>query len=162
MNVFFDTEFTGLTSDPHLISIGLVADNGNHLYIELTNGWAEAQCSSWVRNHVLPQLGTGEKLGRRDAANRILIWLSSFETETTLLGETDWDTILISQLLGESKKAASVGCRINQLAYRDTSQARSFENAKRDFLETIQASPHHALNDAWAFRAAWHLVFVGR
>ncbi len=91
MRLFFDTEFTGLTSDPRLLSIGLVADNGNELYLELTDGWTDANCSAWVREHVMPMLGKGERLTRRETANRILSWLSSFETPSTLLGETDWD-----------------------------------------------------------------------
>jgi hypothetical protein len=49
MIVFFDTEFTGLTSDPRLLSIAFVADNGQELYIEFTNGWGEADCSlKWI------------------------------------------------------------------------------------------------------------------
>lgn len=35
--VFFDTEFTGLTQDTDLISIGLVDENGLSLYIELND-----------------------------------------------------------------------------------------------------------------------------
>ena len=37
MNIFFDTEFTGLTSDPRLLSIGMVAEDGQELYLELTD-----------------------------------------------------------------------------------------------------------------------------
>ena len=36
MKIFFDTEFTGLTSDPRLLSIGMVADDCQELYLELT------------------------------------------------------------------------------------------------------------------------------
>jgi hypothetical protein len=48
MRVFLDTEFSGLSSDPRLLSIGLVAENGAELYIELTDGWSEGNCSAWV------------------------------------------------------------------------------------------------------------------
>lgn len=65
MIVFFDTEFTGLSSDPRLLSIGMVADSGEELYIELTNGWSEDNCSYWVMNNTLPLLGNGERLTRR-------------------------------------------------------------------------------------------------
>jgi len=70
MHVFFDTEFTGLTSDPRLLSIGLAADNGATLYLEFTDGWQESACSAWVRQHILPTLGQGERLSRRAAGQR--------------------------------------------------------------------------------------------
>ena len=59
MRVFFDTEFTGLSSDPRLLSIGMVADRGEELYIELTNGWSEDNCSYWVMKNIMPLLGKG-------------------------------------------------------------------------------------------------------
>jgi hypothetical protein len=72
MIVFFDTEFTGLSSDPRLLSIALVTDDGQELYIEFSNGWREEDCSYWVRQHVMPMLGNGERLTRREAVERIL------------------------------------------------------------------------------------------
>ena len=36
MNIFFDTEFTGLRKDTTLISIGMIAENGKTFYAELT------------------------------------------------------------------------------------------------------------------------------
>ncbi len=62
MNIFFDTEFTSLGSDPRLLSIGLVADDGQERYLELSDGWTEAICSPWTRQHVLPRLGKGEQV----------------------------------------------------------------------------------------------------
>ena len=40
VRIFFDTEFSGLTSDPRLLSIGFVAEDGAELYIEFTDGWS--------------------------------------------------------------------------------------------------------------------------
>ena len=37
MKIFFDTEFTGLHKNTELISIGLIAENGNMFYGEITN-----------------------------------------------------------------------------------------------------------------------------
>jgi hypothetical protein len=34
MHVFFETKFTGLTSDPRLLWIGLLFDNGVTRYLE--------------------------------------------------------------------------------------------------------------------------------
>lgn len=35
--IFFDTEFTGLHKDTSLISIGLVSENGQKFYAEITD-----------------------------------------------------------------------------------------------------------------------------
>ena len=155
INIFFDTEFTGLTSDPHLLSIGLVADNGESLYIEFTNGWSETDCSNWVREHVMPMLGHGERLTRRDAGARITTWLESFESSPTLLGETTWDTTLFSNLMHECG-VTSDRFLLVVLAFSGKEQAMIFETTKRSYLESLQLTAHHALSDAWAFRSAWH------
>ena len=161
MTVFFDTEFTGLTSDPRLLSIGMVADDGQELYIELTDGWTEAMCSPWTRQHVLPMLGEGEQLARREAGRRIGDWLASFSVLPTLLGDTDWDTTLLTQLLEESKLPKG-SYKVELLAFSSKEQAKSFEGAKQQYFKLKQAVPHHALTDAHAFRAAWGNVFGQR
>lgn len=57
MLVFLDTEFTDLDS-PRLISIGLVAQDGQQFYGELTD-WKLQECSSFVIEAVLPHLEGG-------------------------------------------------------------------------------------------------------
>ena len=157
--VFFDTEFTGLTSDPRLLSIGLVSEDGKVLYIELTDGWSEENCSPWVREHVLPTLGKGERLRRRETGKRILSWLSFLTTPPTLLGETDWDTTLLAGLMDECGVAREEYFLVT-LTYDSKAQAIAFEEAKQRYFELRQVPPHHALNDAHAFRAGWNAVFA--
>lgn len=131
MLIFFDTEFSGLSSDPRLLSIGMVADSGQELYIEFTNGWSESDCSYWVMNNIVPLLGNGERLTRRDAVERIIAWLSSFEIQPTLLGETTWDTILLGELMKEFSVIAD-RFRIDVLEFSGKDQANSFD-AKKGF-----------------------------
>src|ERR1035437_61612 len=158
MRVFFDTEFTGLTSDPRLLSIGMVADDGQELYLELTDGWTDAMCSPWTRQHVLPMLGKGEQLTRREAGKRIGDWLASFPGLPTLLGDTDWDTTLLTQLLEENDLPKG-SFKVELLTFNSKEQAKSFEGAKQRYFELKRAVPHHALTDAHAFQAAWRSAF---
>jgi hypothetical protein len=158
MNIFFDTEFTGLSSDPHLISMGFVAENGATLYIELTDGWLESECSTWVKQHVLPMLGHGEQITRREAALRITNWLSAFESKPVLLGDSDYDTILVAELLHKSGAAPDTFV-IQQLVFSTKTQATAFERAKKRLFTTQPKAAHHALTDAQVFRDAWHEVF---
>jgi hypothetical protein len=158
VKVYFDTEFTGLTSDPRLLAIGMVAEDGQELYLELTDGWTDAMCAPWTRQHVLPRLGTGERLTRREAGGRIGDWLASLSFPPTLLGDTDWDTTLLTQLLEECKLPHS-SFKVELLKFSSKEQAKSFEGAKQRYFELKQAVPHHALTDAHAFQAAWGRVF---
>ena len=49
--------------------------------------------------------------------------------------------------------------QVEVLTYSGKEQANSFEAEKRSYFESHQLAPHHALADAQAFRAAWHIVF---
>lgn len=158
MKIFFDTEFTGLTSDPRLLSIGVVGEDGQELYIELTDGWTDAMCSPWVRVNVIPMLGKGERLSRREAGRRIAAWLA-LQGDACLMGDTDYDTVLLAQLMDECGIARN-SYRIELLAFNSKGQAKLFEAQKRLYFEGRYGDQHHALHDAHAFRAAWSSVFA--
>jgi hypothetical protein len=55
---FLDTEFTHFDS-PKIISLGLVGDNGEEFYRELSDTWNLAECSLFVVGQVLPTLDGG-------------------------------------------------------------------------------------------------------
>ncbi|WP_376716592.1 hypothetical protein [Vagococcus carniphilus] len=55
MKVFFDTEFTGLHKDTTLISIGLIAENGNKFYAEFTD-YDKTQIDDWLQENVINNL----------------------------------------------------------------------------------------------------------
>ncbi len=55
MRIFIDTEFTDHTH-PDLISIGIAAEGGQVFYAERTD-YRYEDCSTFVRNEVIPLLG---------------------------------------------------------------------------------------------------------
>ena len=55
LNVYFDTEFTGLHKNTTLISIGLVAAGGERFYAELTD-YDPSQIDEWLQDNVLANL----------------------------------------------------------------------------------------------------------
>lgn len=55
MKVFFDSEFTGLKKDSDLISIGLVSENGEGLYIEF-NDYRTELVDEWIMENVISNL----------------------------------------------------------------------------------------------------------
>lgn len=61
MNLYFDTEFTGLHKDTTLISIGIVSDYGCVFYAEL-NDYDTSQVNKWIEENVISNLILGNKL----------------------------------------------------------------------------------------------------
>jgi DNA polymerase III epsilon subunit-like protein len=69
--IFFDTEFTYLNAKKgQLLSIGLVKESGEELYIELEPPAADA-IDPWVIEHVLPFL-SGNFISREDARTQLV------------------------------------------------------------------------------------------
>jgi hypothetical protein len=54
---YLDTEFSSLNPYTYrLISLALVVPGGSEFYVELVDNWRESECSTFVREVVLPQL----------------------------------------------------------------------------------------------------------
>lgn len=79
MNLYFDTEFTGLHKDTTLISIGIVSDDGRSFYAELTD-YDKSQVDDWIQVNVIdnlifkaPNIGEHEhnSMQRHEASNPI-------------------------------------------------------------------------------------------
>lgn len=154
MNIFVDTEFSSLGSDPRLLSIALVTENGAELYIEFSSGWTFEQCSPWVKNHVLPLLGQGLTLSRAAAVAHIDAWLTSLAAPVTLHVDSDWDAELIGQLLAENGlDRTRYPLQVLQVADRAAAEALAQQRAA--YFAQHQCTPHHALHDARALRASW-------
>jgi len=57
MNIFFDTEFTGLHKDTKLISIGMVAEDGKKFYAEFTDyDIDKCRDDEWLSKYVIDNL----------------------------------------------------------------------------------------------------------
>lgn len=104
----------------------------------------------------MPMLGKGERLTRREAVSRIVAWLASFELPT-LLGETTWDTDLLTNLMHQFRVTPD-SFHLEALEFSRKEQAIAFEAAKQRYFESHHLTQHHALSDAWAFHSAWHSV----
>lgn len=98
MKVFFDTEFVedGKTID--LISIGMVAADGQTLYCE-SSEFDAARAGPWVRENVLPHLlGRGALLTREQIARRVVDFAGAVPEFWADYGSYDW--VVLCQLFG--------------------------------------------------------------
>lgn len=62
MNLYFDTEFTGLHKDTTLISIGIVSEDGRSFYAELTD-YDKSQVDEWLEENVISNLYLDKSFG---------------------------------------------------------------------------------------------------
>lgn len=93
MRAYLDCEFSGLEAPSILISLALVSEDGQHIYIELEDGWTVEDCSQWVRQVVLPLLeGRPEVLATRaEAEDRVRSFLSSLDQPVTVSFDAAFD-----------------------------------------------------------------------
>jgi hypothetical protein len=125
VKIFFDTEFTGLHQNTTLISIGLVAENGDSFYAECCN-YDRSQVDEWLSDNVISKLAmeTHDYSGLSREANEksieeckdvVLIgykdkeigellqrWLSRFESVEMWSDCLAYDWVLFNQLFGHA------------------------------------------------------------
>ena len=153
MLIFFDTELTELGIDPRLISIGLVAEDGERtFYAELSDTYARDDCGDFARLAVLPKLEGGAVLMTfAELGERLVSWLESFDEPVTLATDSRaWDWPWIHEILGEHGTwLDNLNTQPKILRLTDVF-GRAVEHAFAGGLRR-----HHALDDAKANRLAW-------
>ncbi len=144
MRFWFDTEFIedGKTID--LLSIGIVAEDGREMYLEIGEAdWSKA--SPWVKENVLVHMGKGPTVGREEAKLRVLDFVGTDKPEIWAY-YADYDWVALCQLFGtmmDLPKGWPMYCRdLKQLA----GDLKLPEQGKGE---------HHALADAKWTRDAW-------
>lgn len=83
MNIYFDTEFTGLHRGTSLISIGLVADDGKTFYAEC-NDYSREQVNLWIKKNVINRLYFKDQLSLPGGKYRQMIEADTIANEVYL------------------------------------------------------------------------------
>ncbi|MDS0862666.1 3'-5' exoribonuclease [Burkholderia pseudomultivorans] len=142
MRIFVDTEFTDFI-DCNLISVALVADDGQEFYAEC-NDFDRRACSAFVHEAVLPQLGRypDRVFSRQDLQLALHEWLRPFKGGIFCMDFAgDWD-LLVDLLDG-------VPSGWQGLLIRDEIDQVRLESYYAQF-----GGRHHALHDARALHYA--------
>jgi hypothetical protein len=165
MRIFFDTEFTNLTPDAELISIGFVSEDGQEAYYAELAGWDETKVSDFTREVVLPLLDQpkNSRLTSAQCAAAVAHWLSQFNAEIELVSDSSWDWRLLCRLLGDyfrqqdEHSAILVTERDGDLSIHYQLFSLASAQEERIYLQAIKplfrGREHHALVDARALRA---------
>ena len=170
MRVFFDTEFTGLHKDTTLISIGLVSENGDTFYAELTD-YDKTQIDEWLQNNVLDNLLFNEfKEGYSNAGNwiasakyfldvqmkdtkekvkeELTLWLSNFDDVEMWSDCLSYDWVLFNDLFNHAFNIP------NNIYYIPFDICTLFKvkgvdpDVNREEYSQLDGEKHNALHDA--------------
>lgn len=134
MRAYFDTEFTDF-KPAHLISIGVVRDDGAEYYAVLTDTWEKSQCNDFVIATVLPLL---DEAGHTRSLKEVESDLREFLKDGySLVCDSMYDWYFVQEIF---KEKLPVGCRCVQI---------SIPESTLEALSQTQNLPrHNALNDA--------------
>lgn len=170
MNIYFDTEFTGLHKDTTLISIGLVDEAGDTFYAEF-NDYDDSQVNDWIRKNVIYNLYFNKnKLytvltsqngkstmvcgNKKDVSKKLLIWLDKYKKIQFISDVCHYDFVLLIDLLyGNALNIpnnVSPYCHdINQdiANYYNITDIVAF-NESRESISHCSGDKHNSLHDA--------------
>lgn len=155
--IFFDTEFIEWPSSIELISIGLVSEDGQELYLE--NGEADiSRADDWVRTNVLVHLlGGAYRVPRAAIRDRIIAFVTAAMARSKQdkvefwAYFSDYDWVVFCWLFGRMIDLPQHFPRY----CRDFKQTMDSFRIKKSDLP-IQTEPaHHALADAKWLRSAF-------
>lgn len=154
MRIFFDTEFIDDGKTIDLISIGLVREDGEELYME-SSEVDLSRGSEWVQKNVVAHL-TGERFTRDEMRKQIREFVGSRPEFWAYFSAYDW--VCLCQLFGRMLDLPPdwpMWCR--DLVYLWHQVARPRIN-----IEHSQGKHHNALADAhWNREVFWFLVKKG-
>lgn len=154
MNVFLDTEFTGLGQpSPRLISIGLVAEDGRSFYAELAPENYMDTITPWVVANVLPLLDGGECVMQPDELRqRLVAWIGGLGSVRIDCDLKDYDMAFLRAILDPWPTNVDPNARTLQFNF---DRGTRFANAIEKAFAKGKLRRHHALDDAKANRLGW-------
>jgi hypothetical protein len=171
MLVFLDTEFTSIEA-PELLSIGLVTDAGDELYVELAGNFPLVNASTFVLDTVVPQFGlmpqsvttTLAELGQL-----VGVWLLELAASGTAPLDVAYDYHTDFDLLELALQAAGLWDQVQKflepthVAYLigDDFVESAMEASWMNSFATNGIRRHHSLADARALRAGFVAMHGG-
>lgn len=170
MNIFFDTEFTGLHPTTTLISLGCVTENDCTFYAEF-NDYDESRLNDWLKMHVIQQLEFADvdedfptlnphharmKGSRSQIASALDKWLSQFAPVQLWADYPAYDWVLLCDLLGGALNLPDyIAGNALDVATLFAVAGLDIDTDRAQFAEQPQRSLHHALNDAILAKACY-------
>jgi len=103
IKIFIDCEFSDLVPDNKLISIALMAENGEFFYAELNDTYERCECSDFVMNFVLPFLKGGEYvMSENECALKMTNWIEERGECIIACDNMSWDLPHLHRLINKT------------------------------------------------------------
>jgi hypothetical protein len=160
MRYYFDTEFYERIENGKwtidLISIGVVSERGDELYLENADFDVSTISDEWLQNNVIPQLKGGHFAV---PLTTIRFLVESFVDDKPIFWAyfADYDWVLFCTLFGRM-------CDLpNHFPYycRDLKQLMDETGVTKRLLPKLEGSKHNALDDArWLKQAHERLIAI--
>jgi hypothetical protein len=148
MRFWFDTEFIDTGKQVHLLSIGIVSEDGRTYYAEPDDAPKELACE-WVQKNVLPHL-TGEVKPRRLIAADIHSFCGARPEFWAYFASYDW--LVLCQIYGRMLDVPAHWPNF----VMDVQQLRIELGVGN--LPKQESTEHNALNDAIWTKLAWEFL----
>lgn len=151
MKYWYDTEFYEDGERIHLISIGIVAEDGRELYMENANfDWDIVPAGHWLWDNVYPHLqGITASYTRKEMANQVIQFITYYGSEfnNELWGYySAYDHVVLAQLFGRMVDMPE-GVPWFTQDIRQIKQMLKEEGWEYEFPKQT-STEHHALEDA--------------
>jgi hypothetical protein len=169
MNIFLDSEFTGLHQATTLISLGLIAESGESFYAEFTD-YEENQVDDWIRQNVIHNLmlveGTrfeGKEYTQIKGTTKEVFalleeWIARFDDVVIWSDCLAYDWVLFCDLFGGAlnlpKNIYYIPFDICTLFFAKGVDA---DISRIEFIEETELplQPHNSIHDAYIIRACY-------
>ena len=179
MNIFFDTEFTGLHKNTSLVSLGLVTECGRTFYAEFTD-YKHTQITNWLEENIIKNLrlpilndhqknyiideGVGLSV-RGDSqfiAGVLSAWLISLGEHIYIWGDCPaYDWVLFCELFGGAMHIPACIFYV-PLDLCTFLLSNGYDpDVSRRGLSGMNLVTHNALDDALMVKACWEKVSDG-
>lgn len=152
MLIFLDTEFADF-ADREPISIGMVSEDGQHVfYVELRD-FDRDRCSAFVRSNVWPLLGQtdGAMVKKIDLPDRLRTWFATLPRKVTIACDSEFDRDVLGAVMGGQWPGNLAGW----FDLRPLIDTTVFDQAVNTYHTQADRPWHHALHDAHAHRVGW-------
>ena len=122
INIYFDTEFTGLQQNTDLISIGMITEDGKQFYAEFTD-YRNYLCDSWITENVIRKMTHPKKFisdrmttitgGQYEVREFLLDWFdrqrkNGDEKIQFVSDVCHYDFVLLIDLLSDSEYSSAI------------------------------------------------------
>jgi hypothetical protein len=169
--LFLDTEFTGLHQKTTLISIGLVAENGDSFYAELTD-YDPHQIDNWLQENVLDNLVLTDRLDntlvvsghhvsfkgtQKELKDHLGRWLNQQGPVEIWSDCLAYDWVLFNEIFGHAFKIPKNVFYIPyDICTLFKAQGINPDISRAEFSELSNSTQHNALDDARVIKACYN------